>query len=217
MNDNAFARLEDVVLDPLFPEVDVALRQGRHIDRDEGERYAFLSDAQELLGSFYGRYGCDLIHASDGFFYLLPTGEQLGRRHLSVGEMLVGQTLALMYLDPTTLQAGGVVLRPQLVARLAGLIGERELISALNPRRRKYDERVAQETVRTEVGKALRGLAGLGFVEILGEEQLRLRPPLLRFAEPVRGLEDPQSALARLISAGKVVMANAEDPGEDDP
>lgn len=219
MNDKAFARLEDVVLDPLFPEVDVALRQGRHIDRDEDDRYAFLADAENLLEAFYRRYGCDLIHASDGFFFLLPTGEQLGRRHLSVGEMLVGQTLALMYLDPTTLQAGGVVLRPQLVARLAGLIGERELVSALNPRRRKYDERVAQETVRTEVGKALRALAGLGFVEILGilgEEQLRLRPPLLRFAEAVRGIEDPQSALARLVAAGKVVMVAAEDAGEDD-
>lgn len=216
MNDKPFARLEDVVLDPLFPEVDVALRQGRHIDRDEGDRYGFLLDAQEFLEPFYRRYGCDLIHASDGFFYLLPTGDQLGRRHLSVGEMLVGQALALMYLDPATLQAGGVVQRPQLVARLAGLIGERELVSALNPRRRKYDERVAQETVRTEVGKALRGLAALGFVEALGEEQLRLRPPLLRFAEPVRGIEDPQSAIERLVAAGKVAMAVSEDASEDD-
>jgi len=217
MNDKAFARLEEVVLDPIFPEVDVALRQGRHIDRDEGDSYAFLLDAQDTLEPFYMRYGWDLIHASDGFFYLLPRGDQLGQRHLSVGEMLVGQTLALMYLDPTTLQAGGVVQRPQLVARLAGLIGERELVSALNPRRRKYDERIAQETVRTEVGKALRGLAGLGFVEILGEEQLRLRPPLLRFAEPVRGLEDPQSALARLVAVGKAVMAVAEDAEKDEP
>jgi len=136
MNDKAFARLEEVVLDPIFPEVDVALRQGRHIDRDEGDSYAFLLDAQDTLEPFYMRYGWDLIHASDGFFYLLPRGDQLGQRHLSVGEMLVGQTLALMYLDPTTLQAGGVVQRPQLVARLAGLIGERELVSALNPRRR---------------------------------------------------------------------------------
>ena len=65
------------------------------------------------------------------------------------------------------------------VARLAGLIEERELVSALNPRRRKHEERVAQETVRTEIGKALRELASLGFVEIFGDEQLRLRPSAL--------------------------------------
>lgn len=217
MREAPFARLEDVILDELFPEIDVGLRQGRHIDRNDGTSYTFLVEAQTQLEELYRRYGCELVHSSDGYFYLVPMSDLLGRRHLSVGEMLVGQTLALTYLDPATVAAGGIVNREQILSRLAGLLGERELIQALNPRRRKYDERVAQETVRLEVGKALRGLASLGFIELLDLDRLRLRPPLLRFADSVRGLEDPEMALARLISEAKVVTQSPEDEGEDEP
>jgi chromosome partition protein MukE len=206
MKQAAFSRLEEVVLHPLFPEVDLGLRQGRHIDRDEGELYGFLTDAQEYLESFYMRYGCELTHAPDGYFYLRPVGEQLGRRQMSIGEMLAGQTLALMFLDPTTLQTGGLVHRDHLISRLAGLIGELNLVRALNPRRRsKHIERVAQEIVRSEIAKALRTLESLGFIEIVGD-QLHLRSPLLRFAEAVRGVEDPVAALAKLVAAGKVAV-----------
>lgn len=216
MHESAFHQLEEVIQDPLFPEVDLALRAGRHIDRDDGERYAFVLDAQNLLETFYRRYGCELVHASDGFFYLLPTGDQMGRRHLTAGEMLVGQALALVYLDPTTLQAGGVTQQSVVVARLASLVGERDLIQALNPRRRKYDERVAQETVRMEIAKALRGLESLGFIDIGEGEQVRLRTGLFRFAEAVRGLSDPAEALSRLISEGKAAAGAVSDADEND-
>jgi chromosome partition protein MukE len=157
------------------------------------------------------------VHSTDGYFYLVPTNDLLGRRHLTVGEMLVGQTLALVYLDPATVSAGGVVNREEILSRLAGLLGERELIQALNPRRRKYDERIAHETVRLEVGKALRGLASLGFIESLNSDQARLRPPLLRFADSVRSLDDPAAALSRLISESKVVTRIANEDDEDEP
>jgi len=214
MHESAFHQLEEVIQDSLFPEVDLALRAGRHIDRDDGERYAFVLDAQNLLESFYRRYGCELVHASDGFFYLLPVGDQMGRRHLTAGEMLVGQTLALVYLEPTTVQAGGVTQQSVVVARLASLVGERELIQALNPRRRKYDERIAQETVRMEIAKALRGLESLGFIDLGAGEQVQLRLGLLRFAEAVRGLSDPAEALSHLIAEGKAVAETTN--GEDD-
>lgn len=214
MHESAFHQLEEVVQDPLFPEADLALRAGRHIDRDDGERYAFVLDAQSLLETFYRRYGCELVHASDGFFYLLPVGDQMGRRHLTAGEMLVGQTLALVYLEPTTVQAGGVTQQSVVVARLASLVGERELIQALNPRRRKYDERIAQETVRMEIAKALRGLESLGFIDLGEGQQVRLRLGLLRFAEAVRGLSDPAEALSRLIAEGKAVAETAGDEND---
>jgi chromosome partition protein MukE len=217
MREAPFARLEEVILDDLFPDVDVSLRQGRHIDRNDGDVYTFLVEAQGQLESFYRRYGCELLHATDGYFYLVPTGDKLGRRHLSAGEMLVGQTLALAYLDPATVSAGGIVNREQVLSRLAGLLGERELVQALNPRRRRYDERVGQETVRLEIARALPGLTSLGFIELLDSDQLRLRPPILRFADSVRGLEDPATALARLVSEAKVVIERQEDEGEDEP
>jgi chromosome partition protein MukE len=210
-----FGTLEEVVRDARFPDVDLELRRGRHIDRDDGEWYAFISDAQDHLEAFYRRYGCELVTRSDGFFYLLPTSDRLSRRHLSAGEMLVGQTLALQYLDPATVQSGGLVSREQVLSRLTGLVGERELAGALEPRRRRFDdERIVQQAIREGVGKALRRLAAMGFIELADTERLRLRAPVLRFAEPVRGLGDTARALERLIARGEIIEPGSA-VGED--
>lgn len=218
-----FGTLEEVVRDARFPRVDLELRRGRHVDRDDGDWYAFISDAQDHLEPFYRRFGCELVTRSDGFFYLLPTGDQLSRRRLSPGEMLVGQTLALQYLDPATVQSGGFVSREQVLSRLTGLVGDRELAGALEPRRRRFDdERIVHEVIRKGVGQALRRLAAMGFIELRDGDHLRLRSPLLRFAEPVRGLGDADRALERLIASGEVadlgsdLREAASDDDEDD-
>ena len=217
MKGSAFQTLEEVIRDDHFPETDLALRRGRHIGRDDGTAYDFLVDALDHLEPFYRRYSCELVQQSDGYFYLLPTGDRLGRRQLSAGEMLVGQTLALLYLDPSTLQLGGVVARELLLQRLAGLIGTESLVRTLNPRRKRFDERVAAETVRTQVGEALRKLTDLGFVELVDQARLRLRPALLRFAEPVRGLSDPTSVLETLVARGEVLLAEPSEGDESAP
>ncbi len=210
---SGFDTLEEVVQDDLFPELDLALRRGRHVGRDDGAVYAFLVDAADHLEPFYRRYGCELVQQSDGYFYLLPSGDRLGRRHLSAGEMLVGQTLALLYLDPMALQHGGVIERELLLQRLAGLLGTEALYRTLHPRRRraKIDERVAGERIRAQVAEALRKLADLGFVDLVDEGSLRLRPALLRFAEPIRGLEDPALALEQLVARGEVILGEAAE------
>jgi chromosome partition protein MukE len=209
-----FERLEDVVLDEVFPDVDLALRRGRHLDRDDASWYSFLVDAQAQLEAFYRRFGCELVHKSDGYFYLLPTSDKLGRRHLSQAEMLVGQALTLLYLDPHTVQSGGIVSREQLLAQLAGVLGADSLVRTLNPKRRRHDERVAEETVRVKVAEATRRLAALGFVDLLDETSLRLRPALMRFAEPVRTAAAPDAALTALIASGELVLADSEDDDE---
>jgi len=214
MIEQPYPSIEDVVQDPVFPDVDIALRRGRHIDLDDYSFFAFLAEAQPFLESFYRRFGCELIKVEDGYFYLLPAGDRLGRRQLTSGEMLVGQGLALMYLDPATVKAAGVVPVAQLLEILANLVGQDRLIVTLNFRKRPpKDARIAEETSRKEVSKALRGLERLGFVERLPDELLRLRTPLMRFADPVRGLTDPTQALERLIERGEVV---AEETGPDD-
>jgi chromosome partition protein MukE len=216
---SAFHRLEDVILDDLFPEVDLTLRRGRHVGREDDVEYAFLVDALEHLEPFYARYGAQIHHKSDGYFYLLPSGDRLGRSQLTAGEMLVGQALALLYLDPSTLQLGGVVKRDVLLQRLSGLVGTDELVRTLNPRRRKYDERIAAETVRSKVATALRGLADLGFVDLLDGDRFRLRPALMRFADPVRSLADPAGALERLLAQGEVALPDettADDAAADE-
>jgi chromosome partition protein MukE len=216
---SAFHTLEEALADEHYPDVDLALRRGRHIGRDDGTMYEYLVDAQALLEVFYRRFGCELIQQSDGYFYLLPSGDRLGRRRLSAGEMLVGQTLALLYLDPATLQLGGVVGREALLQRLAALLGTDTLVRTLDPRRfrrGKYDERIASESLRTKVGEAVRRLEDLGFIDLLDDAHLRLRPALMRFAEPVRSLGDPAEALERLVRVGEVALdADEQEPEEE--
>jgi chromosome partition protein MukE len=216
MSDN-FETLQQVIESDTFARVDIALRAGRHVHREDVEHYGFLQEALPLLEAFYARFGCQLIRAEDGYFFLLPTSELLPRRQLTAGEMLVGQTLALLYLDPAALASNGVITRKHLMERLVSLVGERELVSALNPRRRANDnERVVQENTRKEVSKALRGLAALGFAELMPDEQIRLRPPLTRFMEPVRGVEDQAGVLSRLIAAGRIVGESDEESEDDE-
>jgi chromosome partition protein MukE len=214
-----YLSLEDVVGADLFPDVDLALRRGRHVAREDGEVYAFLVDAQAQLEAFYRRFGCELVHKSDGYFYLLPTSERLGRRHLSVAEMLVGQALTLLYLDPAPVENVGVVTRDQVIAQLAGVMGSDALVRAMNPKRRRYDERVSEQVVRTKVADALRRLTALGFVDRVDDVHVRLRPSLLRFAEPVRGSGPTGAALERLVARGELALVDgdAESAGEGDP
>ena len=202
-----FERLEDVVLDDLFPEVDLALRRGRHVGRDDGAAYDFLSDAHDHLEPLYRRFGAELVFKSEGYFYLLPSGDRLGRTQLNAAEMLVGQSMALLYLDPERLLKGGKVPRELVLQRLESLVGQDELIRRFHRRSRKVDERTAAASVRTRVGSALRTLADIGFVDVVGDDELRLRPALMRFAEPVRAAGEPAEALALLVVRGEIEVA----------
>jgi len=210
-----YGRLEEVVLDPLFPDVDLALRRGRHVTADDLAHYTFLSDARGHLEELYRRYGCELMHKSDGFFYLLPTGEKLGKRHLRPVEMLVGQALALLYLDPRTVEAGGTIVRDDVLGQLASVLGSDDLVRALYPGKKRVDERVAQEGVRAKVNDAIRKLGTLGFVSTTDEGRIKLGPALLRFAEPARLGEPPDVLLARLAQEGELVLTEGLDDDAD--
>jgi chromosome partition protein MukE len=219
MFESQYPGLLEVIDDPSFPEVDLALRFGRHIDADDAARYEFLREAQPHLERFYQRYGYELVHAQGGFFFLLPQAEKLGRRHLGVAEMLTGQALALTYLDPSTVDTGGAITRGQVIDMLAHIVGEHRLMTALHPRKRKLDERIARESVRREIERALRGLAALGFCDLLDEERVAIRASVLRFVEPVQGLGDPRQALERLLAGGQAIIdpgVGDEVPGGDD-
>lgn len=211
MSKAEYALLQDVIMDADFPDLDLALRRGRHVDRDDAGWYSLLTDAQELLEPFYRRYGCELIHKTDGYFYLLPTGDKVSRKQLAATDMLVGQALALLYLDPAAVERGGVVTQEEVVSQLSAVLGSDALIGVFSPGKRKAkDERIAQRNVRQRVGEAMRRLAVLGFVELSEENAVRLRAALLRFAEPVRGLSEPAEALAKLVAQGEVALAPDE-------
>jgi chromosome partition protein MukE len=211
-----FNELGDVIAHDEFPAIDLALRRGRHVHKGDEQWYPFLLEAAGLLEVFYRRYGCELIHKSDGYFFLLPVDDSLGKRQLSVPEMIVGQGLALAYLDPQTLENAGTITREALLNQLASVMGTEALMRVLNPKRRRPDERLMQRTVRQKVAEALRRLAQLGFVELLPDERLRLPSSLLRFAEPVRGLGSPAAALAQMLQRGEISLGAEDDGGGED-
>jgi len=208
--------LEDVINAPEFPEVDLALRKGRHLDSEDGALYTYLLDAEEHLVSFYERFECQLLHKPDGYFYLLPLGDKIGRRHLGPTEMLVGQSLVILYLDPITLEKRGIVSMGDILSHLATLIGTEALVRALYPKRKRYDQRVAEETARARVFEAVRKLGALGFVHVKDDEHVQLRRPLLRFSEVVRIDGDPAAEMARLAAAGELVLDADQTADEDD-
>lgn len=213
MIEHPYRTLEDVVGDDLFPQADLALRRGRHVDQEETGLYTFLQDAQGLLESFYRRFGGELVKA-DGYFYLLPLGQGgLPRRLMPAGAMLAGQALALLYLDPSTVRNAGIVERTQVVELLSSLLGPERLLSALNPRRRKRLAHLDEGEVRKELDRALRLLDELGFLDLLADDRLRLRSALMRFTDPVRHAGDPARALTELVARG---MAAYEETEEED-
>jgi chromosome partition protein MukE len=91
-------------------------------------------------------------------------------------------------------------------------VSDRDLAKALEPRRRRFDdERVVHEIIRKRFAEAVRRLTSLGFLESVDEEHVRLRSPLLRFAESVRGIDDSGAALERLIVSGQAVASGPPD------
>jgi chromosome partition protein MukE len=214
LTDPVYRVLADVIEDDVFPEVDLLLREGRHIDDLDLEHFAFLQDARTVLEGFYDRFGCDLVRSSDGYFFLSPRGDRMGRRSLDPAEMLVGQTLCLLRLDPGMLRTSWRVARVRVLELLEQLVGAERLGQVLNPRRKRRSQAVEEEEIRKDVAGAIRTLARLGFVDVEADDQLRLRVPLLRFAEPVATQPRPENALANLIAVGTADESDDEDDEE---
>lgn len=193
--------LAEVVADRHFPDIDVRLREGSHISREDHARFSFLAESFDVLLSLYERYGYDLHRAEAGFFYLRPLSGTR-RRTMSVGEMLVGQTLALLFLDPRIFVTDRRITRVTLQETLDQLVGLEGLRTRLLKRNIRNQRAVANE-VRAEVDRALRSLERLGFIELEGD-RIELRSSLLRFTEVVRSAGDPAAALDRLVREGEL-------------
>ncbi len=210
-----FPDLASVIDDPLFPRLDQALRSGLHVDRRVPGDYHYLVDAQKWLEHHYQRYGADLVHAPDGFFYLRPVGDRLPVRRLTPAEMLVGQTLALFALEPATLEAGHLT-RAQILERLRDLMGTDKVLRALRPKAKAVRaQHRAEAEARQALMATLKRLARLGFVDLLDDDRVAPRDALMRFVEPARGAEDLVAALERLVRAGDVELLTEDDAAED--
>ncbi len=213
MDDDRYHSLESVISDPLFPCIDHRLRCGFHVDSDDIADYEFLLYTADWLQGFYAGYQCRLIQAPEGYWYLRSEGDLLGHRRLSLAEMLVGQVLALMRMDPVWLSQTGWIPRTKVLETLEHLLGRERLASQLAPRSRAREHHADDRRIREAVDKALNGLEALGFVRQRRDTaELLPRRPLMRFVAAVRGSADPREALERLVLEGEVEFG---DPARD--
>ena len=70
--DNPYQNLGDIINDEQFPELDSRLRRGEHIDSRHTHLFNILHDAFDWLADYYHRYGVDLVHTPEDFYYLKP-------------------------------------------------------------------------------------------------------------------------------------------------
>lgn len=208
--------LEEVITDPIFARADLALRRGRHVGPDyDAGLFDFLTSARNFLDDFYGRYNTALLQGGEGYYYLLPdrlaVPPPLGLRRLTPMDMLTGQTLALMRLDHKWLETNYRIPELTVFELMEQLLGDERLLSLISRRRGKDASQDARK-LRELFVSALHTLETLGFIRREGRAQLGLVIPLLaimRFADPVRGDEELQVALRRLIAEGQM-----KDDGE---
>jgi chromosome partition protein MukE len=215
-----YQSLEQVIADPLFARADLDLRRGKHIGADyDAFLFDFLTGAKPFLDSFYGRYEATLLAREEGYFYLLPdrlaVPPPLGQRRLAAMDMLVGQALALMRLDPKWLESNLCIPDMAILALLEQILGEERLLRFI-PRRRGKDVDQDARKLRETFAASLRSLERQCFIKREGRGDAAVVKPLravMRFADPVRTSEDLEVALQSLIADGQI----SEGPDDIDP
>ncbi|MEW6371231.1 MAG: chromosome partition protein MukE [Pseudomonadota bacterium] len=217
-----YQSLEQVIADPLFSRVDLDLRRGRHIGADcDPFMFDFLTTAKPFLDSFYGRYDATLLAREEGYFYLLPdrlaVPPPLGQRKLGAMDMLVGQALALMRLDPKWLESNLRIPQLAVLELLQQILGEERLLRVI-PRRRGRDVDQDARKLREAFAASVRSLERQYFIKCEGRGEATLVRPLvaiMRFADPVRTSEELGDALETLIADGQI--ADGGDDADSDP
>jgi chromosome partition protein MukE len=210
-----------VINDPLFARTDLDLRRGRHIGADyDSSLFDFVTGAKPFLDDFYERYEAALLTGREGFFYLLPDRlaipPPLGQRRLSALDMLVGQALALMRLDPKWLESNLRIPDMAVLELLEQILGEERLLRVVQRRRGKDVDQDARK-LREAFLASLYKLEKQGFIKREGRgDASRVKPlvAIMRFADPVRTSADLDAALESLIADGQIAEGG-DDPDAD--
>lgn len=194
--------LHDLLLDPLFPAIDVKLRVGWHCDEEDIQEFEFIRTNQDQIEVFYELYGYELLYATEGYFYLRPVAKDIKVYSLGMESMVVSQFLALMKMDPKYLETSGFFDLTELMEKIELMLGSTE-VSRIFLKRRKERELVGEQDIQNfqqAVKRALRELAGYGFVSINPEfSKIYPRKPIFRFMDPVRDLDNPKEALENIV------------------
>ncbi len=210
--------LHELIMDDLFPEIDVKLRSGWHCDEEEIQDYDFITQALDWLMIYYERYECELVYASEGYYYLRPISKLIKTYSLGMEAMVVSQFLALMKMDPQYLETSGNFNLQELLEKIELLLG-RTQINRIFLRRKRNKELVGEQDIASfqqAVKKALRELARLGFVTINTDfSKIYPRKPIFRFIDPVRNLENPAQALENLVKGENPFAGENEEKEEE--
>lgn len=218
-----YQSLEQVIADPLFARAELDLRRGRHIGADyDAFLFDFLTAAKQFLDGFYDRYDATLVAREEGYFYLLPDRlaipPPLGQRRLTAMDMLVGQALALMRLDPKWLESNLRIPDMAVLALLEQILGEERLLRIISRRRGKDVDQDARE-LREVFSASLRSLDKQCFIKREGRGDAAVVKPLhaiIRFADPVRTSTDLYVALESLIADGQIAEDSDDTESDSD-
>jgi chromosome partition protein MukE len=206
-----YDNLHDIVVDSLFPEIDVKLRMGWHCDEEDTGEYSFITLNYEWLAIFYENYGAELIRASEGFYYLRPGSRLFRAIKLRNEEMVVAHFLALMKMDPQYLETSGYFDLNELLSKIELLLGENEVARVLL-RKKRVKALVSDADVtniRQALKRVLKELSKLGFVTYDQDfTKIYPRKPIFRFLDPLKGIQKQTEALEQVIKG--------ENPFEDD-
>lgn len=216
--DTPYQNLGDVISDELFPELDSRLRRGEHIDSRHARLFNILNDASQWLGDYYHRYGVDLVHTPEDFYYLKPGNSQkqlIKSRKLDELTMVCGQILALYHMDPEQLEGSGWISIETLYERLRLLLDDAWLCKLLE--RRKLDTQADRDKGLETLRKAIRQLARLGMIRLENNQTNRVQTqsPLMRFIDPVRTAPCTREALEKLVTQGFISLDEEEENEPD--
>jgi chromosome partition protein MukE len=162
-----------------FAEIDIDLRRGRHISRNEISRFEFITQNFEAYESFYAAYGARLIQHPDGFFFLVAKGSLMPTRVLPRSVMHLGIFIAFKRRDPDLTRTNGTMSIAGLIQDLETSVPPETLVKVFAPKQKASLE---GERVHTEIMRALKMLADLDFIEISGDRVVA-NEAINRFAE----------------------------------
>jgi len=194
--------LHDLLLDPLFPDLDMKLRTGWHCDEEDIESFEFISRVQDKIEMFYELYGYELLYATEGYYYLHPVSSSIKIYKLGMESMIVSQFLALMKMDPQYLESSGYFSMAELLDRIELMLGKQQIIRIFLKRKRSKESISEQDfqNFQQAVKRSLRELSRFGFVTINPDfSKIYPRKPIFRFMDPVRNLDNPEIAMESLI------------------
>ncbi len=210
--------LHDLLMDPLFPELDMKLRTGWHCDEEEIESFEFISRVQDKIEMFYELYGYELLYATEGYYYLHPVSSSIKTYKLGIESMIISQFLALMKMDPQYLESSGFFSLGELLDRIELMLGKQQVVRTFL-KRKKSKESVSEQdylNVQQAVKRSLRELSRYGFVSVNPEfSRIYPRKPIFRFMDPIRNLDNPQQAMESIVK-GENPFESEEEREEGD-